>query len=196
MKYLVVSLFSVSLSFVAMAESNTNKSVTAAEQVKVLKMVGEDSNKLLKTGASYSLKTINDTGKLPPFALIMNNDGSIGKLEPLLPFIKNAPIGDKINYLRGQIKKFAEEDKIKAGALFSRGFGRTADKKTEVAGLIVEAEHRNGPSTVQFIPIEDKAGQLVAVDSTAKPKPRLFFNKQISSDETYQQIKQALTETK
>ena len=189
-KSLVVATISAVISFTAVAE----KEVSAAEQTRVLKMVGQDSNKLLKTGAAYSLESLNKNNKLGPFALILKNDGSVGKLEPLAPFIQKAPIGEKINYLRGQIKSFAEKGEIKAGALFSRGFGRSADKTQKVSGLIVEAEHRNGPSTVQFVPVEDKNGSLVAQESTSQPKPRLFFNRKISSDETYKQIKQAVSQ--
>lgn len=194
MKYLVVSVLSASLSLSAFSDTNKDeKTITAEEQVKVLQMVGDDSNKLLKTGASYSLRTLNKEGKLPPFALIMKNDGSLGKLEPLLPYIRNAPIGDKVNYLRGQIKNLAEKDEIKAGALFSRGFGRTQEK-VEVSGLIVESEHRNGPSTVQFIPLEKSDVGFVAQNATSTPKPRLFFNNNISSEEAYKEIKQAVKE--
>lgn len=191
MKSLVVVTFSAVISFTAVAET----SVSAAEQTKVLKMVGQDSNLLLKSGAAHSLEQLNTNKKLAPFALILKNDGSIGKLEPLAAFIKKAPIAEKVNYLRGQIKNFAEKGEIKAGALFSRGFGRSLDKSQQLSGLIVESEHRNGPSTVQFIPVEEQKGQLIAKESTAKPKPRLFFNKAISSDDTYKKIKQAVSQT-
>ena len=189
MKYLSVLIFSAVISQLATAEK---VEVSQEEQAKVFQMIGHDINQLSKTGAGYSLETLNKTNKLPPFALIMNNDGTIGKLEPLLPFIKNAPIADKINYLRGQVKNLAELDKIKAGGVFSRGFGRTEDKSQEVAGLIIELEHRNGPSTVQFVPLDNKNGQLVAMSATSTPKPRLFFNKAISSDTTYKQIKEVI----
>jgi hypothetical protein len=189
-KSLVVSIFSLAISFTAIAE----KQVTDAEIAEVLQMIGKDSNQLLKTGAGYSLEKLNKDNKLAPFAIIMNNDGSIGKLEPIAPFIVKAPTNEKINYLRGQIKNFAEKGEIKAGALFSRGFGRSPSQKEEIAGLIVESEHRNGPSTVQFVPLIKENGLLVAKDPTAQPKPRLFFNKKISSDETYKQIKQAISQ--
>ena len=190
-KPLVVSIFSLAISVSAVAE----KQVTEAETAEVLRMVGQDSNKLIRTGAAYSLETLNSNSKLPPFALILKNDGTVGKIQPLAAIIVNAPTVEKINYLRGQIKSFAEKGEIKAGALFSRGFGRSVDKKTEVKGLIVESEHRNGPSTVQFVPTVEKNGVLIAQESTTKAKPRLFFNKNISSDETYQKIKQAISQT-
>ncbi len=157
-------------------------------------MVGNDMNNLSKTGASYALKTIKDSGKLAPFALIMNNDESLGKLEALSPFIKKAPIGDKINYLRGQIKNFAEQGKIKAAAVFSRGVGRASSITPEVVGLIIEQEHIKGASTLQFVPYENKDGKITAMAHTSKVKPKLFFNDKINSNETYKQIKQAVTQ--
>ena len=86
-------------------------------------MVGNDMNSLSKTGASYALKTIKESGRLAPFALIMNNDESLGKLEALAPFILKAPIGDKINYLRGQ----------KTGQVKSPG---TDDEEAELGDVV------------------------------------------------------------
>ena len=125
--------------------------------------------------------------------MVLNKEDKITLIEPVLPYIKNAPIKDKINFLRGQIKNLAEKNKIKAAALVSRGFGRGAkDKKTQVPGLIVEQEHKRGPSTLQFVPYEVKDDVYVALQSTSTPKPRLFFNDKISSDETYKKIKEVV----
>ena len=187
MKFLSVLIFSFSLSPLVMAETAPTK-----EQIKAFQVVGEETNKVSRTGAAYALNMIKDNGKLAPFALIMNNDGSTGKLEAASEFITNAPTSEKIAYLRGQIKHFAEKNKIKAGALFSRGFGRTSSFTEDVAGLIIEMEHRHGASTLQFVPYELKDEKIMALKATSKPKPRLFFNTLISSDETYKSIKKAV----
>ena len=157
-------------------------------------IVGGEMNKLSKTGASFALETIQKNAKLAPFALILNTDDSISKLEALAPFVKKAPTREKINYLRGQIKNFAELGKIKAGAVFSRGLGRTSSITDEVVGLIIEQEHVKGISTIQFVPYENKNGQIKALTATSNVKPKLFFNEKISSHETYKQIKQAVAQ--
>ena len=174
------------------AEEVTSQESEQAKQEFI--MVGNDMNNISRTGASYALETIKESGKLAPFALVMNNDGSLGKLEALAPFVKKAPIGDKINYLRGQVKNLAENNKIKAGAIFSRGLGRTQMKTEEVAGLIIEQEHIKGASTVQFVPYENKDGNIVALEASSKLKPKLFFNDKIDSNETYKKIKQAVAQ--
>lgn len=167
------------------------------EYLEKFQEVGSDLNHVSKAGASYALKSLSETGKLQPFALILNMDGTLGKIQPELPYIKNSPLPEKIGFLRGQIKGLAENKKIKAGALFSRGFGRTADKSRELLGLIVEQEHLQGPSTIQFVPYEQKPdGIYVALESTSKPKPRLFFNDKISSEETYKEIKELSAQAK
>ena len=107
MKFLSVMIFSLSLAPLAMAEQAPTK-----EQIEAFQVVGEETNKVSKTGAAYALNTINESGKLVPFALMLNNDGTTGKLEAASELVKNAPISEKIAYLRGQIKHFAEQNKI------------------------------------------------------------------------------------
>ena len=160
---------------------------------KEIQVVGQETNRVSQTSAGFALRVLKESGKLAPFAMVLNKEDKITLIEPVLPYIKNAPIKDKINFLRGQIKNLAEKNKIKAAALVSRGFGRGAkDKKTQVPGLIVEQEHKRGPSTLQFVPYEVKDDVYVALQSTSTPKPRLFFNDKISSDETYKKIKEVV----
>ena len=187
MKYLsslLLVVVSLLVSVYAVAERKTAKEI---------QIVGEETNRISQASAGFALKVLKARDKLAPFAMVLNMDNKITLIEPVVPYIKNAPIKDKINFLRGQVKNLAEKEEIKAAALVSRGFGRGAvDKTKELPGLIVEQEHKRGPSTLQFVPYEVKNGDYVAQQSTSTPKPRLFFNDKISSEETYKKIKQAV----
>ncbi len=193
MKILPILMMSTLLTQGVMAAEKITSKASDEEQKEFI-MVGNDMNNISRTAASYALKTISSSNKLAPFALVMNNDESLGKLEASAPFILKAPIADKINYLRGQVKNFAEQGKIKAAAVVSRGFGRSSATSPEVVGLIIEQEHLKGASTVQFVPYENIDGKMKALAATSKVKPKLFFNDKISSNETFKQIKQAVAQ--
>lgn len=175
MKLLSLSLavlISLSASFVVAEE--TNKSDAVQPLKAKLEDIQKELDQLVSQGGRYAYVQLAQKDGLSPFAVAVDEQGTTVMLE-VPKKEKKATIRDKVLKLREMLVLGAKNAKFIAGALFVQA--KVPHNGSEVNGLAVELEHKDGLSVLRFLPYEiNRAEQDIkfkqAVD---KQKPFVFF---------------------